>query len=84
MKEGISEEAFYALFVQCHLCQAVVLGSCFPQDHRCPKKPKYQQTELGIYAAAQIGKACGEGDRTDVDSDSDVNLDELLSESDVE
>jgi hypothetical protein len=83
MKEGISDTTFYMLFVQCYLCQGVVLRSFFPQDHHCSKKSKYQHTEFGLYAAAQIEKACGEGDPTDVDSDDDGELlDELLSDVD--
>ncbi|KAH6891955.1 hypothetical protein BKA70DRAFT_1233750 [Coprinopsis sp. MPI-PUGE-AT-0042] len=80
IKGGISEGAFYVLFIQCFLCQAVILRSCFPHDHHCLKKLKYQETELGIYMAAQKGNVEG-GDPTDVDTDLDVEeIDDLLTD----
>ncbi|KAH6885169.1 hypothetical protein BKA70DRAFT_1445251 [Coprinopsis sp. MPI-PUGE-AT-0042] len=79
IKEGISEGAFYMLFIQCFLCQAVVLRSCFPHNHHCLKKLKYQEAELGIYMAAQKGHV-EEGDPTDIDTDSGIEeIDDLIT-----
>lgn len=34
---GLSEDAFYQLFVQCFKCHIVLLKTFFPDSHRCPK-----------------------------------------------
>jgi hypothetical protein len=81
MKEGMSEDLFYSLFVQCFMCQAVVLESRFPQDHRCPRKLIYGRKDRDIHTQAHILSIRGQEGGiptdipTDVDTDTDADTD---------
>ncbi|KAH6879568.1 hypothetical protein BKA70DRAFT_1474922 [Coprinopsis sp. MPI-PUGE-AT-0042] len=46
VKEGISKDMLYNMFIECFLCRRVVLKCAFPHEHHCPRKLKFQYTEL--------------------------------------
>ncbi|KAH6873870.1 hypothetical protein BKA70DRAFT_1240910 [Coprinopsis sp. MPI-PUGE-AT-0042] len=77
MKEGISEELFYSLFIRCYMCEAVVLKSRFPQDHRCPRKLRHEYGEGNDHRQVHLLSAFGQEDGvpTDVPTDVDTDID---------
>lgn len=77
LKAGVSEDILYSLFVQCYLCQEVVLASRFPQDHHCSKKLKSEHDDTDYHQMHVLSIADLEVDTTaeiptDVETDVDT------------
>ncbi|KAH6897574.1 hypothetical protein BKA70DRAFT_1438176 [Coprinopsis sp. MPI-PUGE-AT-0042] len=84
IRQGTSKEKLYDLLIECCLCQAVVLKCCFPHDHHCTRKLKFQHTELDItrpihpkrvgYPRLRMPRS-EDDDTTDVETDDGVESD---------
>ncbi|KAH6896326.1 hypothetical protein BKA70DRAFT_1220460 [Coprinopsis sp. MPI-PUGE-AT-0042] len=94
LKTGVSKDMLHDLLIECCLCQMVVLKCCFPHDHHCPRKLKFQHTELDVTrpihrkTVGYLGSRMvhGEDDNhTDIETDSAIETDiEINLESEVE
>jgi hypothetical protein len=88
VKEGMSKDVLYNLFIECFLCGTVVLKCRFPHEHHCPRKLKFQHTELDVthpirriiprYRAPRSNDDISTDVSSDEDSESDWEIDELL------